>query len=138
MRLACFMSTQAQQLLTLIENLAPGDQATLLAFAEFLAARGSAAPLVPTGAIAQVSVPAPAPVPDPEDIERPSSESIVAGLKRLAKTYPMLDKSEMLSATSDIVATNIMQGTDAAQVIDELEEIFASHYRQLKDGRKGE
>ncbi|MGB5475199.1 MAG: hypothetical protein WBQ78_17220, partial [Gammaproteobacteria bacterium] len=59
-------------------------------------------------------------------------ESIVAGLKRLARTYPMLDKSEMLSATSDIVATHIMRGTDAAPVIDELEEIFAQHYRQLK------
>jgi hypothetical protein len=80
----------------------------------------------------------PVTIPDPEAIERPPGESIVAGLKRLAKTYPMLDKSEMLSATSDIVATNIMQGADAAPVIDELEEIFASHYRQLKAGREGE
>jgi len=73
-------------------------------------------------------------VPDPEPIERPATESIVGGLKRLARTYPMLDKSEMLSATSDIVASHIMRGTDTTQVIDELEDIFAQHYRQLKSG----
>jgi Flp pilus assembly protein TadB len=124
------MSAQVQQLLALFESLAPGEQASLLAFAEFLAARGKPAPPPVTRAIA--------PLPEPEAIERQPGESIVAGLKRLSKTYPMLDKSEMLSATSDIVATNIMQGGDAAQVIDELEEIFATHYRQLKARHKGE
>ena len=73
-------------------------------------------------------------IPEPEPVERPPVESVVAGLKRLARTYPMLDKSEMLSATTDIVATHIMRGTDAAAVIDELEDIFAEHYRQLKSG----
>ncbi len=124
------MSAQVQQLLALFESLAPGEQASLLAFAEFLAARDKPAPPLVTRTIA--------PLPEPEAIERPPGESIVAGLKRLSKTYPMLDKSEMLSATSDIVATNIMQGGDAAQVIDELEEIFATHYRQLKTRHKGE
>ena len=124
------MTSRTQQLLSLFESLAPGDQATLLAFAEFLAARGSVALAVPGRAAM--------PLPEPEKIDRPPDESIVAGLKRLSRTYPMLDKSEMLSATSDIVASHIMQGTDAVQVIDELEEIFASHYRQLKDGHKSE
>jgi hypothetical protein len=124
------MSSQVQQILTLFENLAPEDQAILLAFAEFLTARGRPAPPVVTRAIA--------PLPEPEAIERPPGESIVAGLKRLSRTYPMLDKSEMLSATSDIVATHIMKGSDAAQAIDELEEIFAAHYRQLKARHEGE
>jgi hypothetical protein len=124
------MSSQAQQLLSLFESLTPGDRATLLALAECLAARVSGA------------VPGPArevmPLPEPEKIDRPPGESIVAGLKRLSQTYPMLDKSEMLGATSDIVASHIMQGTDAVQVIDKLEEIFAAHYRQMKDGSKGQ
>jgi len=121
------MSTQ-QHLLDLFDRLDAADQAHLLAFAEFLAARTPARP---------APVPVVRAIPDPEPIERPETESIMAGLKRLARTYPMLDKSEMLSATTDIVATHIMRGTDAAQVIDELEDIFAAHYRQLKSTSRG-
>ena len=58
----------------------------------------------------------------------------MGGLKRLSKTYPMLDKSEMLSATSDMVASHIMQGTDVSEVIDELEKVFRTHYEMLKSG----
>lgn len=128
------MSAQGQQLLALFEGLASGEQATLLAFAEFLAARHGTAL---DGAAPQAMTRTITPLPEPEAIERPSGESIVAGLKRLSKTYPMLDKSEMLSATSDLVASHILRGSDAALAIDELERIFASHYRQLKD-RYGE
>jgi hypothetical protein len=98
----------------------------LLAFAEFLQQRGTTADQRP--------VPAPpASIPEPEAIERPAEESVVAALKRLSKTYPMIDKSEMLSATSDLVATHIMQGTGASTVIDQLEDIFSEHYRQLRE-----
>jgi hypothetical protein len=57
----------------------------------------------------------------------------VAALKRLSQTYPMLSKTEMLSATSDLVARDLMLGTDPAQVIDQLEDIFREHYRKLRD-----
>lgn len=113
-------------LLQLFDRLPAADQHSLLAFARFLASR-------PPDAAAP-AVRAPAAVPAPEQIERPDNESIVAGLKRLSKTYPMLDKSEMLSATSDLVATHLMQGTEPAAVIDELEAIFADHYEKLKSG----
>ncbi len=76
-------------------------------------------------------------VPEPELIERPAEESVVGALKRLSKSYPMLNKAEMLSATSDLVATNIMQGSDPVGVIDELEEIFRRHYEQMKSGNRG-
>ena len=118
------MADTEQQLKRLFRGLDPADRATLLAFAEFLGSR-----TVPRSATV---VHKPVAVPEPEPIERPSGESIVAGLKRLAKTYPMLDKSEMLSATSDLVATQIMQGGDPAAGIDRLEEIFQEHYAQLK------
>ena len=120
------MATSEQYLAELFRKLAAGDQATLLAFAEFLAGRSSSAAV----AVSRE----PVAVPDPQIIERPAEESVVGGLKRLSKTYPMLDKSEMLSATSDMVATHIMQGTDAVEVIDELEKVFRAHYEMLKSG----
>jgi hypothetical protein len=40
----------------------------------------------------------------------------------------------MLNATSDLVATALMQGAEPAGVIDKLEEIFASHYKELQSG----
>ena len=120
------MATTEKHLLQLFSQLAAVDQATLLAFAEFLCSRSSPA--------AAVACNKPQEIPEPEQIERPAEESVVGCLKRLAKTYPMLDKTRMLKATSDLVATNIMKGGDTAAVIDELERIFHDHYEELKTG----
>ena len=117
-----------EQLLAVWRHLGAGDRATLLAFAEFLQQRGATS-------IQQPDPSPPASIAEPEAIERPATESVVAALNRLSKTYPMIDKSEMLSATSDLVATHIMQGTEAGTVIDQLEAIFSEHYRQLRDGQ---
>jgi len=117
------MNETEQRLLGLLRQLGVTDQASLLAFAEFLCSRQP---------VVAVSSPSPQAVPEPEAVERPPVESVVAGLKRLARTYPMLDKSEMLSATSDLVATHIMKGTEPAAVIDQLEGIFREHYEQLR------
>ena len=118
------MADSEQHLMRLYRGLGPADQATLLAFAAFLDARIAVRPVTVSRK--------PVEVPEPEPIERPPGESMVGGLKRLAKTYPMLDKSKMLSATSDLVASQIMQGGDPAGAIDQLEEIFREHYEQLK------
>ena len=129
------MASAEQQLTGLFRQLGAQDQATLLAFAAFLAGRSatSAAPVV--SATPDVPVPQePEIIPEPEVIERPAEESVVGALKRLSKTYPMLDKKVMLNATSDLVATTIMQGADPVGVIDQLEEIFSTHYEQLKAG----
>ena len=123
------MATTEKHLLQLFSQLAAGEQATLLAFAEFLRSRSSPAAV----AVRRK----PLEIPEPEQIERPAEETIVGCLKRLAKTYPMLDKNEMLKATSDLVAGSIMKGGDTVEVIDELERIFSRHYEQLK-GRAGE
>jgi hypothetical protein len=72
-------------------------------------------------------------IPEPAPIVRPEQESVVAGLKRLSQTYPMLSKAEMLTATSELVARNIMLGTDPGHVIDQLEDIFREHYRKLRE-----
>lgn len=118
------MNDTEQRLLELLGQLGAVDQASLLAFAEFLCSRQ---PVVAAGN------PPPQEIAEPVPVERPPAESVVAGLKRLARTYPMLDKSEMLSATSDLVATHIMKGTDPAAVIDRLEDIFREHYEQFRD-----
>ncbi|MDB4409532.1 Crp/Fnr family transcriptional regulator [Gammaproteobacteria bacterium] len=123
------MASAEQQLTEFFRQLSAADQLTMLAFAEFLAARNSAGNTVISRQ--------PLVIPEPEVIQRPAEESVVAALKRLSKSYPMLDKKEMLSATSDLVATNIMQRTDTAIVVDELEAIFRAHYEKLKPGEHG-
>jgi hypothetical protein len=117
------MASSERQLLDFYQRLGPDGQATLLAFAEFLCQRGASAVDQPRTERVEI--------PDPVPIVRPEQESVVAGLKRLSQTYPMLSKTEMLSATSDLVARNIMLGTDPEQVIDQLEDIFREHYRKL-------
>lgn len=122
------MASAEQQLTELFRQLGVSGQSTLLEFAAFLASR------TPARRVAVNSEPEV--IPEPELIERPAEESVVGALKRLSKSYPMLDKTVMLSATSDLVATTIMQGSDPVGVIDELEVIFSKHYEQLKSGNK--
>ena len=124
------MDAAEQQLIRIFRRLDAADRATLYAFGEFLAQRGGAVVEPPPAPAAAE----PGVIPDPEPIERPASETVVGALKRLSRTYPMLDKSLMLSATSDLVAKHILQGTEAAGAIDALEEIVREHYRQLSQG----
>jgi hypothetical protein len=120
------MASAEQQLTALFRQLTADNQLTLLAFAEFLAHRR------PAGTVAVSKEPVV--IPEPEAIERPAGESVVGALKRLSQTYHMLDKTETLGATSDLVASNIMQGSDPAEVIDQLEDIFRSLYENLGSG----
>jgi hypothetical protein len=112
---------QKTTLTALCERLSPGDVATLLRFAEFLA-NGPGAAVTPPTAFAEL--------PEPEEIPRPDNESVVAAVKRLSRTYFMLDKKAMLNATSELV----IQGRDGGEVIDELEALFRQRYQQLKQG----
>lgn len=108
-----------ERLTALFTALAPQDQQTLLAFAEFLHARHPA-----SDRLAE-------PVPPPEPIPRPDQETVVAAIKRLSRSYHMLDKSEVLHQASALMAAHVMQGKDAVEVIDELEVIFERRYRKL-------
>ncbi len=125
------MSQDAQEkILGLFEKLSAADRDAVTSFAEFLLSRsGDALPVVIPSAPS-----VPAEIPEPEMIPRPEDERVVAAIKRLSKIYSMLDKSKMLGATSDLVTQHLMQGREAAEVIDELEDIFAEQYRQLKQG----
>ena len=115
----------------LLEGLSAVDQSAVISFAEFLSSRNGSLPLTVPG----FSEPAlPVEIPEPESIPRPEDEKVVAAVKRLSKTYFMLDKKKMLGETSDLVTQHIIQRRDVVEVIDELEAVFSREYQLLKDG----
>lgn len=96
----------------------------MCAFAEFLASRSEVAEPSPVDLSPQV----------PQDIPRPAKESVVGAIRRLSKSYYMLERQDMLNETASLMAAHVMQGRSAADVVDELEVVFRSHYeRYLQD-----
>jgi len=66
----------------------------------------------------------------PDMIPRPQQESVIAAIKRLSRTYSMLDKQDMLHETSDLMTSHVIKGRPASEVIDDLEVLFISHYEK--------
>lgn len=109
-----------QRLQELLSRLPETERKTLLDFAEFLVERaGSTQPEVPQ---------------QPLEIPRPAEESVVAAMKRLRQTYPMLDHSKMLHEASGLMAEHMMQGRPAPEVIDELQQMFLRHFEKYSVG----
>ncbi len=75
-----------KQLVGMFLKMSALDQVALLAFAEFLSQRA-----VPN-AVA-IPVPEVEELLEPVDIPRPKDERVVAAVKRLSRTYPMLNKN---------------------------------------------
>jgi hypothetical protein len=117
---------QQHRLLQIVEQLSPRDQAAVGSFAEFLLSRTGSG-----GTGSETVAAAPVPIPEIEPIPRPADEKVVAAVKRLSRTYFMLDKKKMLGVTSDLVTQHVIQGREASEVIDDLERIFDEHYRLL-------
>lgn len=122
------MASLEDRLLSIFRQLDAANQNALFAFAEFLATR--------LETVSVVKPPVKQELADPVAQPRPDNESVVAAVKRLSRTYPMLDKARMLGETSDLVGQHVLQGRAAAEVIDELEAVFVRHYRTLKDSRE--
>jgi hypothetical protein len=120
-----------EKLLHAFNRLSLIDQQAVAAFSEFLVARSGKAFELPASPPQRQ---ADAAVPEPLDIPRPEEERVVAAVKRLSRTYHMLDKARMLGVTSDLVTQHVVQGREAAGVIDELEQTFRQEYQRLKDG----
>ena len=104
------LPSDQQSLLTLYQDLEPEARSSLIAFAEFLVQRQTtqkenveALPL------------------EPRQIPRPDNETVIGAIKRLSETYFMLDRDALFSETSALMSTHIMQGREAAEVIEELE-----------------
>ncbi|MFW2439640.1 MAG: hypothetical protein ACN4GR_09740 [Arenicellales bacterium] len=65
----------------------------------------------------------------PLDIPRPQQESVVKAVRRLSKTYPMLDSKELFEKTSSFMMRNLMHGEDSGALIDEMELFFQQSYQ---------
>ena len=113
------MKSAEKKLLALFKRLETSDRETLLAFADFLSSR-SAGDHFPK-----------APIAKPKIIDRPESESVVAAIKRLSASYPMLEKPELLNKASAIMTKHVMQGHEAELAIDELETLFLKFYEDM-------
>jgi hypothetical protein len=114
-----------RRLLELYDALDERDRATLTALAEFLAGQraGGVEPL--------------AAFPEPDQIPRPAEESVIGAIRRLSRTFHMLDKAPMLHETSALMSAHILQGRPASEVIDDLEVLFSGHYERHRAGRGG-
>ena len=119
-------SSAHRKLLQVVSRLKAADQAAVLAFAEFLLHRH-----LEGKPMEEPKVLTPHPIP------RPMEESVVGAIKRLAKTYHMLDREEMLHETSSLMGEHVMQGRSAKEVIDDLEVLFVRHYERFQKGYEG-
>ena len=70
-------------------------------------------------------------IPKPRLIRADESETVVGAIKRLSAGYFMLDRAKMLNETSLLVTQHVMHGRDKAEVIAELEQVFARRYEKL-------
>lgn len=115
-----------QKLLKLYRALADDDRHGLIAFAEFLEQRRVQAGHEAGDAPMMV---------EPQEIPRPDTETVIAAIRRLVATYPMLNRDELLHETSELMTAHVMQGRTADAVIDELEVVFRRKYESVESGR---
>ena len=121
------MKSEEKKLLELFGRLDDRQRETLIEFAEFLQARG-------TGKGVERELEREEVVPaGPLPIARPATETVVMAVKRLTQTYPMLDRRKLFTDTSRYMAQHALEGRPAAEVIDELEVVFARHFKGMRD-----
>ena len=106
-------------LLEIFERLAPAQQDMLISLAEFLAARANDPAAVPFG--------------DRAAIPRPAEESVRLAIRRLVKTFPMLDRRRLMAEAAPLMARHALEGRGEREVIDDLEALFARHYQKVKE-----
>ena len=116
------MNKSEKQLLNLYRDLPEDARSNLLDYAAFLSERYPPQTETPQELV---------------EIPRPAEESVIAAVKRLSATYPMLSKDSMLHETSALVAQHLVQGRDVVEVIDELEEVFLQRYQSLQQDDSG-
>jgi hypothetical protein len=105
------------KLLDLFEQLAPEQQERLIAFAEFLSGGAADSGAADRGPVA---------------LARPENETVTMAIRRLVRTYPMLDRRKLMAEAAEFMAQHALQGRPAGEVIDEIEALFARHYQNMK------
>lgn len=113
--------SDGKRLLALFRTLSDARQQTLMEFAAFLSDKEAADS-------------ANAPALEPVAISRPEQENVVMAIKRLRATYPMLDSADMFNEASAQMTRHLMHGVAAANVIDDLEQIFLTRYQSSREG----
>jgi len=108
------MTKLTDRLQSLAERLSPEEQHTLIDYAEFMVSRSTHA-IEPDNN-------------EPVALPRPDNESVVAAMRRLSETYPMLNLDKLLHEASGLMSEHIMQGRAAIEVIDDLQVLFERHY----------
>jgi hypothetical protein len=106
------MTPQARVLAKLFDALDERDRGTLFALAEHLAARGASAPLAPVITL------------------RPEGETVMQAVRRLNRSYPMLERRTLMQPVGALVSAHMLDGRPAADTIDALETLFAARYRE--------
>ena len=108
-------SKEEKKLLKLVRRLPKEQVRILIEYAEFLDAKHGINTALQT----------------PQDIPRPKEERVIAAIKRLRSTYPMLDPADLLTETSELMSQHLTQARGALEVIDDLQKAFESHYQSL-------
>ena len=111
------MKKEERELLRWFRQLSSQQRSGLIEYAEYLARKAEPEP----DNIAKI-------VP----IARPVEESVVAAIKRLTATYPMLEPDLLLNETASLMLQHVTHGRAASEVIDDLEKVFFSAYEQLE------
>lgn len=65
-------------------------------------------------------------------IERPQAETVVMAIRRLTRSYPMLDRRTLISGTAQCLSRHTVEGQPASAVIDELETLYAAHSERFQ------
>lgn len=108
------LSADERQLCDVFRALTPTDQKALLSFARFLQQQAQQTSDEQDASASSL----------PLDIPRPEEETVVKAIKRLTRTYPMINADSLFSRTSELMSAHLMQGKKASEVIDELEVLF--------------
>lgn len=128
-------STDERRLSRLFRALDAQSRQTLLSFAEFLSERSNAIELG-SGDGAEPDALEPCPL-EPLLEPRPVQETVVSAIRRLRRTYPMLDGSAMLTQASSLMAAHVLHGRSAVSVIDELETLFKERFEAGRETSGG-
>ncbi|MCS6786403.1 MAG: hypothetical protein NZ524_05135 [Thiobacillaceae bacterium] len=115
------MNPQERRLLQLYRALPASQRASLIDYAEYLASRAPAED-------AEQGPKAPLPIP------RPAEETVIAAIRRLRRTYPMLDTKDLLHETAGLMTQHVVHKRPAPEVIDELEALFRRAYERSNGG----
>jgi hypothetical protein len=110
------MKRDATALADLFNTLDQERQESLFDYAEFLQSKG--------GLVKQE-------ISEPVAIPKPDDESVVAAIKRMKQTYPMIDSMQVFAVASNLMTDHMVKGRDAEEVINEIEALFEDTYNKL-------